>query len=108
MAIKPIDMQVNVAQMHEVAKTAQVRSEATVEQQHVLDKESIRKANLVASRLEENKKAERAITMREEKKEHSRGHLPAEGGGPEERRKKQEERGEIQDDKIGRIIDIKK
>jgi len=46
MSIKPIDMQTNIAQMHEVARNAQVKSEAVVEQQHVLDKESLERSRL--------------------------------------------------------------
>lgn len=72
MSIKPIDMQTNIAQMHEVARNAQVKTEAIVEQQHVLDKESLEKSRLTNARLEENKKAEKNAIMREEKKALSR------------------------------------
>jgi len=51
MSIKPIDMQTNIAQMHEVARNAQVKTEAIVEQQHVLDKESLEKSRLTNARL---------------------------------------------------------
>jgi hypothetical protein len=41
MSIKPIDMQTNIGQMHEVARNAQVKTEAIVEQQHVLDNRAL-------------------------------------------------------------------
>ncbi len=108
MSIKPIDMQVNVGQMHEVAKGSQVRSDAIVEQQHVLDRESSEKSNSINSKLEENKKAERTVIKREERKERRRGEVMG-------RRKEKEKEGQRQDqpvishdERMGRIIDIKK
>jgi hypothetical protein len=106
MSIKPIDMQVNVAQMHEVAKSSQVRTEAIVDQQHVLDKESVDKGNLIASKLEENKKAERTVILREEKKGRHRGEQP--GEHKEGDQNKRDEEHEARDERMGRIIDVKK
>lgn len=105
MSIKPIDMQTNIAQMHEVARNAQVKSEAVVEQQHVLDKESLERSRLANARLEENKKAEKNTIMPEEKR-HSRGgtYGGREGGGGE----REEENPPPTDEKIGRFIDVKK
>ncbi|HSV97186.1 MAG TPA: hypothetical protein VLM75_09650 [Spirochaetota bacterium] len=105
MSIKPIDMQTNIAQMHEVARNAQAKTEAVVEQQHLLDKESIEKSRLAKARLEENKKAEKNTIMREEKR-HSRG--GSKEGRGEEDTQKEEERAPQPDEKIGRIIDVKK
>ncbi|HNU90561.1 MAG TPA: hypothetical protein PKO25_01655 [Spirochaetota bacterium] len=105
MSIKPIDMQTNIAQMHEVARNAQVKSEAVVEQQHVLDKESLERSRLANARLEENKKAEKNAIMPEEKR-HSRSGTYGgreEGGGERE-----EENPPPTDEKIGRFIDVKK
>jgi hypothetical protein len=104
MSIKPIDMQTNIAQMHEVARNAQVKTEAVVEQQHVLDKESHEKSRLTRARLEENKKAEKNAIMREDKRRYR-------GGSQEERGEenaRQEEESLPSDEKIGRIIDVKK
>jgi hypothetical protein len=105
MSIKPIDMQTNIAQMHEVARNAQVKTEAIVEQQHVLDKESLEKSRLTNARLEENKKAEKNAIMREEKRRFRGG---AHGGREGEGAEKDEENPPPQDEKIGRIIDVKK
>jgi hypothetical protein len=107
MSIKPIDLQSNIAQMHEVAKGEQVRTEGIVEQQHVLEKESNEKSRLVQSKVDENKKAERTIIMREEGKSKERMYRERERrkGKKGEREDKSET---ITDNTIGRIIDIKK
>ncbi len=107
MSIKPIDLQSNIAQMHEVAKGEQVRTEGVVEQQHVLEKESNEKSRLVQSKIDENKKAERTIIMREEGKSKERMHGERERGkGKKEESKDKSEK--ITDNTMGRIIDIKK
>ena len=67
MTIKPIDLQTNVAHMHEIAKSEQGRSVAYVEGQHKLEKNAAEEARRVRSRLEENKHAEKTSIMREEK-----------------------------------------
>ncbi len=105
MSIKPIDMQTNIAQMHEVARNAQVKTEAVIEQQHMLDKESLERSRLTRARLEENKKAEKNAIMREEKR-HFRG--GSQEGHGEEGAQKEEESAPPLDEKIGRIIDVKK
>ncbi len=105
MSVKPIDLQTNIAQMHEVARGAQVRSEAVGEQQVLLDKESSEKSRLVSSRVDQNKKAEKTIIMDEEKKHSRREHKGREG---ERREKKEEQTKPLADDRMGRIIDVKK
>ena len=67
MTIKPIDLQTNVAHMHEIAKSEQGRSVAYVEGQHKLEKNSAEEARRIRSRLEENKHAEKTSIKREEK-----------------------------------------
>ena len=105
MSIKPIDMQTNIAQMHEVARNAQVKAEAVVEQQHILDKESLEKSRLTNARLEENKKAEKNAIMREGKRRFRGG---AHGGRECEGAERDEENPPPGNEKIGRIIDVKK
>jgi hypothetical protein len=105
MSIKPIDMQTNIAQMHEVARNAQVKTEAVVEQQHILDKESLEKSRLTRTRLEENKKAEKNAIMREEKRRSRGGSHEGHGEGGHQNA---EEGSPPSDEKIGRIIDVKK
>ncbi len=106
MSIKPIDLQTNIGQMHEVARHSHVRTESLVEQQHVLDKESVDKGNLVNSRLEENKKAEKGIIMREDKRFRHGEHPGEHSGGREQG--KQDEPPPPRDEKLGRLVDIKK
>lgn len=108
MSIKPIDLQVNVAQMHEVAKGTQVRTDAIAEQQHGLDKESLEKSRLADKTVEENKKAERTIIMHEEKHGRRRGGEKNEQEpGAGDKREGSEESGPV-DERMGRFIDIKK
>ena len=64
MTIKPIDLQINIAQMHEVAKGEQIRTEGIAEQQHLRDKESDEKSKLIQSRLDESKKAEKTVVLK--------------------------------------------
>lgn len=104
MSIKPIDMQTNVGQMHEVARNSQVRTDAILEQQHVLDKESNEKSRLINSKLEENKKAEKTIIMNEDKRRFKGEKHKGKDKGEE----KEEESKRMIDDKMGRIIDVKK
>lgn len=106
MPIKPIDLQTNIAQMHEVAKGEQARTEGVVEQQHVLEKESNEKSRLVQSKVDENKKAERTIIKREEGK---RERLLREKERQKREKEEKEGKGEaVTDNTVGRIIDVKK
>jgi len=105
MTIKPIDMQTNIAQMHEVARNNQVRSEAVTEQQHVLDRESDEKSKQVSSKLDENKKLEQARIMREDKKRQKGKDRSRDGEKEAERR---EDAPPPYDGTMGRFIDIKK
>ena len=107
MTIKPIDLQINIAQMHEVSKGEQVRTEGIAEQQHLLEKESDEKSKLIQSRLDENKKAEKTIIKREEEK--------GKRGGKRKRREdkrgiepEEKEMKTLKDTRMGRIIDVKK
>lgn len=105
MSIKPIDMQTNIGQMHEVARNTQIRSEAVAEQQNILDKESDEKSRQVGSRLEENKKLEHARIMREEQ-QRRRGRQQQDKEGEE--KKEAKEKSAAVDETMGRFIDIKK
>lgn len=103
MAIKPIDLQTNIAQMIEVARGEHARNAAVAEQQHILSKESQEKANIQKEKVEENKKAERTIILNEEK-QFKKGKQFKE----DEKREKHEKPEVLEDTKIGRIIDVKK
>ncbi|HON77081.1 MAG TPA: hypothetical protein PK544_01200 [Spirochaetota bacterium] len=104
MTVKPIDMQVNINQMHEVARNEQVRSTAVAEMQHGLEKESNKKGEDVKSRLEENKKAEKTIIMKEDFGKGQRKRRE----GKREQEQDEPEREKLQDDRMGRFIDVKK
>ncbi len=66
MTIKPIDIQTNIAHMHDIAKTEQARSAAYIEGQHSLEKNAEEEARRIRNKLEENKHAEKTAIMREE------------------------------------------
>jgi hypothetical protein len=105
MAIKPIDLQVNIGQMHDVAKSEQARASAASEVQSSLAGEAGQKSRLVPTRIEENKKAEHAIITNEEKAEGRRK------GGKRKRNGKEtgQETGEgLRDERMGLFIDVRK
>jgi len=105
--VKPIDLQTNIAKMHEVAKGEASKSAAIVEGQHVLGKETGEKSRLVNTRLDENKKLEKIAIKREEKRKRK--------GIKRRKRDKEiieteesEEREIFKDDKLGIVIDVRK
>ena len=104
MTIKPIDMQVNISQMHEVGKNEQVRSETIAEQQHLLDKESNEKSKLIKSKLEESKKGEKTAIKEDDSK--NKREREKKGYYDPEKKEKVQKKELMKDDKIGRIIDV--
>lgn len=110
MTVKPIDLQTNISQMLEVGKNEHARSVSLVEQQHHLDKESADKSNLVNSKLEESKKAEKTAIREDESKNKKRESRDRKG---EKKKKEKEpaiqlEKKPVKDEKIGRFIDVLK
>jgi hypothetical protein len=108
MAIRPIDMQANMSQVTEIGKDQQARSDAIVQQQHVLEKESGEKSRLVNTKLDETKKGESAV-IRDQQKKEGKKH----GGGPGEEQeaageRKRRSKGRSVDERMGNIIDILK
>ena len=103
--ITPIDLQVNMNQMHEIGRVEKSRNAAVGAQQNFLDDEASRLANLKKERLEEPQKAEHANindSLSDEKEK-------------EKRREASRERDEssrkrplnvLHDDKLGREIDV--
>jgi hypothetical protein len=67
MTIKPIDIQTNIAHMHDIAKIEHGRSAAYIEGQHSLEKNAEEEAKRIRNKLEENKHAEKTVIMREER-----------------------------------------
>ncbi|MBN2040969.1 MAG: hypothetical protein JW864_13070 [Spirochaetes bacterium] len=66
MTVKPIDLQTNLAHLHEIAKGEHGRAAANIQGQHSLEETAEEKARLTKSRLEENKQAEKTSIMKEE------------------------------------------
>jgi hypothetical protein len=110
MTVKPIDLQTNISQMIEVGKNEHARSVSLVEQQHHLDKESEDKSNLVNSKLDETKKAEKTAIREDDSKNKKR-----EARDKKEEKEKKEaepatkpEKKLVKDEKMGRFIDVLK
>jgi len=107
MTIKPIDLQTNISQMHEVGRGEHARSGAVAEQQHLLDKESSEKSQLANSKLDESKKGDKtdikdALAKDKEKretKEKKKKSVPGE---------EKDVRDLSKDERMGRIIDVLK
>lgn len=107
MAIKPIDIQTNVSQIHEISKSEQARTEAVVGQQQVLEKESGEKSLLTNTKLEEMKKGESAVIRDQQKKEEKRKDTAARENRESKGKKKKKESRSV-DDRMGNLIDILK
>lgn len=106
MAIRPIDLQSNISQVSEVGKDAQARTDAIVQQQHILEKESGEKARLVNTKMEEAKKGESTVIKDQQKKEEKKGEYARPEQEGEEKKKSRKLRSK--DDRMGNIIDILK
>ena len=105
MSIKPIDLQTNIGQMHEIAKNEQGRSSAVVDGQHILEKHSGEDSKRISERLDENKKAEKTLIKREEGRKNKRRKLLK---GAEQKEQKRKTENALQDDKMGKMIDVKR
>ncbi len=105
MTIKPIDLQTNLAKLVDVGKGEQARSGAIAEQQHGLEKESQEKSRLVNSKLDEAKKAEKTSIKDEQEKERQRRERRK---NKSETMQKKHQTEKIEDDRMGRIIDVLK
>ena len=108
MSIKPIDLQVNVGQSYEVAKSEHSHSAALTEQVHHLTKESGDKSKIADSRLDESHESERATNRLDDR--------PDRGGKRQMKRpaaaKKEKPKTKIvefvENGNLGNIIDIRK
>jgi hypothetical protein len=111
MSIKPIDLQTNMAQMHEVGRGEQARTGAVAEKQHVLDEEAAKQSELAKERLEESKKADKTEVrdaLSDDKEKDGRKGKQQKGT---EKTKGSETEGKLSrshDDRMGRIIDVLK
>lgn len=105
MSVKPIDLQSNIAHLHEIAKGEQWKSAAALESQHALEKNAEEQAKNIRKRLDENKSAEKTIIMKEERHDRNkrRKHLTGES-----KNGKNDNRDQLKDETMGIIIDIKR
>ncbi len=108
MSIKPIDLQTNIAQIHEVAKGEQGRSAAVVEGQHRMEKKSGEESKQVSERLDENKKAEKTAIRREDERKKKKERKKLAKDDEMEMADLENEEKLMKDEKIGRMIDVKR
>ncbi|HOO71874.1 MAG TPA: hypothetical protein PK926_08925 [Spirochaetota bacterium] len=106
MSIKPIDLQTNIGQMHEVGKGEHSRMGAIAEQQHLLEKESNDKSKLVNTRLDESQKGEKTAIRDEEKKREQKMNQGRDNQG--DSKKEKDNVNVLKDDRMGNIIDVLK
>lgn len=102
MAIKPIDIQTNMAQMLEVGKGEHAKQGAIAEQHHLLHKESKDKSNQIGNRLDEMKEGEKTSIRDEDKK----GDRKGKGYSSREKEETPEESEKIKDERMGNLIDV--
>lgn len=102
MAITPIDIQVNMAQMLEVGKGEHAKQGAIAEQHHLLHKESRDKSNLVGEKLEEMREGEKTAIRDEDKKRDTRGKNSSE----KEKKGSSGKSKKMKDERMGNIIDV--
>lgn len=106
MSIKPIDLQTNINQMHEVGKVEHSRLNALNEQQLVMDKHAAEKSNLAKSKLDETEKGEKTA-IRDEDKKNDKRFMGYDQGG-EKKKDEPHPRDRMKDEKMGNIIDVLK
>jgi hypothetical protein len=111
MTVKPIDIQTNIGQMHEVARQSHAQNESLIAQMHHLDKEAKDKGVNADSRLEEADKSQEAANRLDSESEgQSRRH--ERHGGKKRGPKGEEEIPEhieiVREQNLGRFIDVKK
>jgi hypothetical protein len=105
MSIKPIDLQVNIGQLPEIARGEHGRSTAVIEGQHVLEKDAGDHARSIKDKLDENKMAEKTIILREDgfqknkKKKSGKEHANGSAG---------KNSNSSKDEKKGTMIDLKR
>ena len=107
--ITPIDLQVNMSQMHEIGRVEQSRTVAVGAQQSFLDDEASRSANLKKERLEESQKAGHASikdSLSDEKEEEKRKRFFRERERNETSSPRKHSASVLDDDKLGREIDV--
>lgn len=107
MSVRPIDLQTNLTQSLKVGDNEHSRSVAMAEQQHMLSKEADQKSKLVNERLDEVKKGDSNIIRDKKEREQTpgRGLKHDEQHQPEKKARPGEP---VEDEHVGRIIDVLK
>ncbi len=104
MTITPIDLQVNIGQVHEVGRAEVAKQGALIDQQHLLDEESNKAANLKKSRLDESQKGDKT-SIRDEHKKKDQGKREGES---HDKGKDDGKVNPLKDDRRGNLIDVLK
>ena len=106
MAVTPIDLQTNMAQMTEVGRAEHARAESIAELQHLIKKESGEKSNLLKAKLDELKKEDKLIGVDKHKGKNSKH---KERDQKENEKNKAEENDLVlKDNRMGKFIDVLK
>jgi hypothetical protein len=107
MSIKPIDLQTNIAHMHDIAKSEQGRSAAYIDGQHSLEKNAGEEGRRIRNKLEENKHAEKTVIMREERQRYKRDKRYQHEINDNEKNA-EEKQNSIKQENVGLKIDVKR
>ena len=107
MSIKPLDMQTNINQMHEVAKNTKDVASAVVAQQSFLDNEANEKSKKTDSRVDTSKEGNQ-ITKKGEEEKSANKDFDFKHRKKDEEDAKSNEVASIESDRLGCIIDIRK
>jgi hypothetical protein len=110
MSIKPIDLQTNMGQVHEVARNQHAHIGAMSEQLHHLDKEADDKSKNADYRTEETREAEHTGIRLDDHKEEEQGRRKQ--GRQKKRSSLKPPAGKVvefvENGNLGNIIDIRK
>ena len=108
MAFKPIDIQVNIGKLNEVARIEHLRMNALAAHQKMLDEQAHLRSTLADKRLEELEKQERIKSVQKDKEEKHRSGAHHEDDETEDGGSGLDDEGNsLKDDRAGRIIDVK-
>ncbi len=102
MALTPIDLQVNIGQVHEVGRGEGAKQGALVGQQNALDEEAANETNLKKSKLDESGKGDKT-SIRNERRNQD-GKRKKNNGDDHDEPEQQAQQNK--DKRMGQIIDV--
>jgi hypothetical protein len=108
MPITPIDLQTNIGQMHEVARKEHAHGDSVNAQIHHLDKEADDKSNNANSRLDESREAQNMTGRLDDRTGGGQKRKKRNADGTQEETRPKRKVEMIEDENLGRVIDIKK